>query len=278
MATERRRDNRYPCQVRVVLAAGRRETVARTEDVSFNGLAVRTDLPLEGRQLVRMRLTLPPEGDELAATGMVVRRSVADGGVPVAAVQFYGLSRAHRTRWERFIRQVAASVSAAAAPEATTAAEAATTQEAAAAPPAPEAPSAATPEPVRRSHPRYAATLRVHLQTVDDLYVLYTRNVSRGGLFVATALDLAAGTALKISVIHPKTGDLFPLEAVVRWRIGGADPGLGISFENMTEELRQDFFEFIRSEVPLEEVVYVSEGDPRLVGVGPGSGGGTTRE
>jgi PilZ domain len=121
-----------------------------------------------------------------------------------------------------------------------------------------------TPDAVRRQHPRYAAALQVHVQTVNDLHVLYTRNISKGGLFVSTTLDLPAATTLKVSVIHPKTGVQFPLEAVVRWRAGAPDPGLGLWFMRLTERQRDEFFEFISAEIPVEEVVYVADGDPGL--------------
>jgi hypothetical protein len=120
------------------------------------------------------------------------------------------------------------------------------------------------PEPVRRTERRYAAALQVRLHTVDDLWLLYTRNVSRGGLYLDATLDLAEGTSLKLSVIHPKSHEHFALEAVVRRRGQPADPGLGLEFTQLTEQRRDEFLEFISSEIPVEEVVYVAEGDPHL--------------
>jgi len=241
---ERRRDLRYPSQVPLVLTRHGLELVARTEDVSFTGIYFRTDTPLPERQLVRLKLTLPPTAEELIVMGMVTRCVPASAGLPPGVgIQFYALAPAERRRWGNFIRQVAAGLPVAAAP-----------------PPA----AALPPEPVRRHHPRYAAALQVLLHSVDDLRVLYTRNISKGGLFVATTLPVAEGTSLKVSVVHPKSREQFTFEAVVRRRSTGPEPGIALEFVEVTEADRDDFFEFISSEIPVEEVVYVTEGDVLL--------------
>jgi Tfp pilus assembly protein PilZ len=243
MVTERRRDRRLQYRVGLVLHAARREIVAQTQDVSFNGILVRTDTPLPLRGLVRLRFTLPSEGDQLEVMGMVARSATA-GASPGAGIQFYGLSLEHRQRWNRFIRFVAAG-----APDTAR---------------APAMFPRGTPDTVRRQHPRCAAALQVHVQSVNDLQVLYMRNLSKGGLFLGTPLDLPAGTPLRVSVIHPKTGEQFPLDAVVRWRAGEPDPGLGLEFIRLSEQRREEFYEFTRSEIPVQSVVFVPQGDPRL--------------
>jgi len=92
----------------VVLGAVAHELVAQTEDVSFAGIHVRADTLLPERELVRLRLKLLPEGDELAATGMVVRHTPAGEGLPPGmGIQFYALGHPQRDRWNRFIRFVA---------------------------------------------------------------------------------------------------------------------------------------------------------------------------
>ena len=252
MGIEKRKDRRYSFHVKAVLVSGRNELVAQTEDVSFKGIFVRTDTPLPERHLLRLRFTLPPEGDALALTGMVARSVPAkDGKPPGAGIQFYGASGADLDRWNRFVRHVADGAPAAPA--------------AAAAPVFPPG----TPDAVHRRFPRYAASLRVSLKDVGELEQLYTQNVSKGGLFVGTALDLPPGTVLKLSVIHPTTGEPFPLDAVVRWRAAPPNPGLGLEFTHMDDARREAFFDFVRSEIPVEEVTFVSDGDPRLVASGP---------
>ncbi len=251
MGIEKRKDRRFYYHVKVVLVLGRTEVVAQTQDVSFKGIFVRTDTPLPERHLLRLRFTLPPKGDTLTLTGMVARSVPGGHGTPPGVgVQFYGASGADLDRWNEFIRFVAANAPGA---------------KAVAPPPFPPG----TPDAVRRRFPRYAAALKVNVHDVGALEQLYTRNVSKGGLFVATALDLPAGTALKLSVIHPKTGEPFPLDAEVRWRAAPPDAGLGLEFTHLDDARREAFFDFIRSEIPVEEVTYVSEGDTRLVAHGP---------
>lgn len=108
--TERRRDRRLPFRVRLILSRGGQAEAAWTEDVCFAGVFVRMDTLLPVRQLVRLKLTLPPENDELSAMGMVARHLPARGPLPPGVgIQFYSLGTAERHRWTRFIQFAAAS-------------------------------------------------------------------------------------------------------------------------------------------------------------------------
>jgi len=259
MSSEKRRDQRYPFRVRVAISVGRQEIVTQTDDVSFNGIFLRMDSPPPERQLVRMIFSLPPSGDPLTVMGMVARVTPAlNGRPPGAGIRFYGVEQMVRNRWQSFVRHVAS-----APPPAPPARE--TTLPPAQAPVFPPE----TPDAVRRRFARHAVSLRIRLQTVGELHELYTRNVSKGGLLVRTELDLPLRSLLKVQVLHPGTGDTFHLEAVVRWRGEPPETGLGIEFVNVTDERRNEFFEFIRSEIPVEEVVYVAGDDPRLAPAGP---------
>lgn len=257
MGIEKRKDRRYPFHVKAVLQSTHGEVVAQTEDVSFKGIFLRTDTPLPERHLLRLKFTLPPGGDEFAIAGMVARSVPArDGKPPGAGVQFYGATSADLERWNQFIRWVA---SGAPAPEAP------------AAPPAqtPAAFPPGTPDAVHRRFQRYAAVLNVNLRDMGELQQLYTKNLSLGGMFVSTMLDLPAGTPLKLEVIHPRSGERFDLEAAVRWRSGAPNFGLGLEFTGMNDRRREEFLEFVQTELPVEEVTYVADGDPRLVFSGP---------
>lgn len=294
MGIERRKDRRVPFRMKVGLVSGRQSAEAEIEDVSFKGVFVRTDLPLPVRHLVKLRFTLPPDGTALELTGMVARRIPASGAArtPGAGIQLYGVSTVDLQRWNRFVRFVVqgALTPAPAQPPApgpdpgpargpapaTPIARIVPAQapRPALVPPPPPAPAPPAPpslEGVRRRYPRYAAALQVHLRTVDDLHTLYTRNVSRGGLFVVTALDLAPGTTVKVTVVHPRTRDAFGLEATVRWKGSTPAPGLGLEFTSLDTQRCEEFFDFIRSEVqiPVEELTYVPHDDPRLVHAGP---------
>lgn len=110
MRLEKRRDRRYPYCERVTLTWGRREFVARSEDVSFNGLLVRTDAPIPERQLVRLSLRLAPDGAEIRLTGMVIRRTRWPRAEPGLAIVLYAVGTLERDRWERFVRLVGSRV------------------------------------------------------------------------------------------------------------------------------------------------------------------------
>ena len=246
MSIERRRDRRYPFRLKVVVAYGKNDLQGETEDVSYTGLSIRTVSRLGERQFVRLRVLVPTDGGDLTLTGMVTRSAPpSDGGLARAGVQFYGLAPDTRERWNRIIRLAAHGS-------------------------APEGPPAAAPErePAPRTYPRYAAALNVRLHTVADLEALYTLNVSRGGLFVRTRLPLDVGTLVKVSVVHPRTGDQFPLDAIVRRRADAPEPGLGLELVGVTDERRDAFFEFVRSTVPIEEVFYVATRDARVESAG----------
>ena len=232
---ERRRDRRYPFRLPLVLSRNAQELAVQTEDVSFTGIFFRTDTPIPERQLVKLRLSLRPDEEPLAVMGMVARNVPARGGLPPGiGIRFYALATADRKRWIHYVREVAAK--AAPAPAVAPARPVRVLP-----PPLPH-----PPEPVRRQYPRHAMVLEVLLHSVDDLRTFYSRNVSKGGLFVA------------------RSRERFRLQAVVRRRVTAGDAGLGLEFAAIDDGRREEFQEFIASELPVEEAVYVAEGDRLL--------------
>lgn len=251
--SERRRDRRYPFRLPLVLSRNGQELAVQTEDVSFTGIFFRTDTPIPERQLVKLRLALRLDEEPLAVMGMVARNVPARGGLPPGiGIQFYALATADRKRWIHYVREVAAK--AAPAPAVAPARPVRVLP-----PPLPH-----PPEPVRRQYPRHAMVLEVLLHSVDDLRTFYSRNVSKGGLFVATTLEVLEGTVMKVSIIHPRSRERFRLQAVVRRRVTAGDAGLGLEFAAIDDGRREEFQEFIASELPVEEAVYVAEGDRLL--------------
>lgn len=213
------------------------------------------DSPPPERQLVRLVFTLPPEGDELAVTGMVAR--ITPGKPPGVGIRFYALDPQALKRWERFVRHAASGARVEARP----------------APLQPPArPSLPTGAPVTadRSFPRYTAAVPVRLRSIDELTALYTRNISKGGAFIRTSVVVAPGTPVRLLIVHPATGLTFPLEAVVRRQSGAPDPGLAVEFVELSEQRRDEFFEFILSQLPADDAVLVDPaGPPRSPAVPP---------
>jgi uncharacterized protein (TIGR02266 family) len=86
----------------------------------------------------------------------------------------------------------------------------------------------------QRAHPRNPAILSVAYGDANALRTDYAQNISRGGLFLATAAELVIGdhVALRLSVAGH--GGVLTIPAEVRW-IGTAGepavPGVGVSFD-----------------------------------------------
>ena len=257
---ENRREARYRIRIPATLVRGPASNRVMSEDVSLRGLFLRTDLPLTLRQLVRIKIMVPPEAQIVETHGMIVH-AVAPGNpvgrIPGIGVQFFAMDGPARVRWERFIRYVRETYANA-------------EHEAMELEPAGGARSdpAPLPEPIRREHPRIPARLQVRVRTADDLFQLYTRDVSRGGLFLTTELDLAMGQQLGIDFVHPDTGEAFPLKGVVRHRVRRPGvAGVGVQFLEMDDAIRDRLFDFISSDIEIDEEPsdeLVSPDDPRL--------------
>ncbi len=85
----------------------------------------------------------------------------------------------------------------------------------------------------RRSQkePRRGLRLALRVKDRDQLRALYTLNVSKSGMFVATTRPLPAGSKLELAVIHPITEREYPLEGLVRWVCDAGDEseqGMGL--------------------------------------------------
>ncbi|HET8725676.1 MAG TPA: PilZ domain-containing protein [Anaeromyxobacteraceae bacterium] len=247
---EQRRDRRFRYQMPVTWVRGGREVPLLSGDVSFRGLFLRTDDPPPLRQLVQLRLRLPPGNEELAVHAMAVF-AVAPGagdGAPGVGVQLYALGDEARQRWERFVRWVAATHPESAA--------------------ARVRPDPAAPDPVQRRFPRQPRTLTVRTPSVDDLQVLVTRDVSRGGKFLRTSVDVPVGAELRLLVAHPRTGQTFAVDAVVRRRVDGPPEraGIGVEFVGLDDRRREELAAFAGLDEAGAETggAAVPEGDPRL--------------
>jgi Tfp pilus assembly protein PilZ len=247
---EKRRDKRYRYQVPAVLSRGTRDLSLLTGDVGYRGLFLRTDDPPPLRQLLQVKLRLPPGNDELAVHAMAV--FVVPGGTvgraPGVGLQLYALSGEARQRWERFVQWVAKNH-----------------------PDSLEAPvkaAASAPDTVNRQFPRIRMALSVRAQSIRDLDPILTRDVSRGGMFLRTGFDVAIGSELRLLVTHPLTGRTVAVDAVVRRRVDQPPEGagLGVEFFGLDEERREAFVEVAGLDEPSNEegVVYVAKNDPLL--------------
>ena len=97
----------------------------------------------------------------------------------------------------------------------------------------------------RRRFPRTASLLKVDYRSSSELLSDYLHDLSEGGLFVRTDLDLQVGQRLRFAVSFPGLLDAVELEGVVRWRTsrqgegGVRGKGVGCEFLFRTAEQKR---------------------------------------
>jgi Tfp pilus assembly protein PilZ len=238
-----RREARYPARIPVIIRSGSNRIEAVTGDVSYRGLFVCTDSPPVLRQLITVEAVLPTGDQKFVSHGMSVfvrTPKESELGPPGVGVQFYAQGTTARRQWEEFINYVRAGGEVGI--------------------------PAAEPE-MRRNDQRYEAVLAVRPRNLEELEVLYTRDVSRGGMFLSTELELEIGNELRLDVYHPTSKESFPLISVVRHRSADPPLGVGVQFSEMTEQRREQFLEFVRDGIPAlndDEIEVIVEDDPQL--------------
>lgn len=208
-----------------------------TQDVSFRGAFIRTDVPPSLRQLVRVAFELPT-GQVVSGHAMVVHRVEAGpGDVPGMGLQFWGQLDGVRA-WESFVQEVGKKKPA----------------------PAPAAPPESV-DKVRRASERF----RLQIDVVLDGRSLKTRDLSETGLAVATDLAVPVGAKARLQLL---ANGAEPLAVLVQVRRAIEEPGfkgLGLEFIETNDETRAAVIAFVQGHAPPEEKVFVEAGDPRLL-------------
>ena len=102
--------------------------------------------------------------------------------------------------------------------------------------------------------------------SVDELLTMHSRNVSKGGMFVATDRPRRVGERLVLEVVHPETFDVFHLPSIVRREVHERGHGMAVEFLDCDESARTAFWDFISAGLQKQpdddfELV-IDEGDP----------------
>jgi len=168
MSAEKRRDKRDRMELPALLVNGKREVPLVSGDVRFSGLFLRTDDAPPLRQLVRVKVKVPPANEtiEFIAMAVFVVPAGVEGRVPGVGLRLFAVQPEVLKVWQRFVQWVAKTH-----PESLLGAV---------------RPVAAAPDATKRQFPRAPTTLQVRLSSVDDLAHLVAVDASRGGMFLQT--------------------------------------------------------------------------------------------
>jgi len=98
----------------------------------------------------------------------------------------------------------------------------------------------------RRKHERKPVHVRIRYRVVDQFLEDYIKNISLGGIFVATSDPLPVRTRLKIQFSLPGMKSLLETEGVVVHTMGGGRgrrsaevSGMGIKFSDLSPEAKK---------------------------------------
>jgi type IV pilus assembly protein PilZ len=85
----------------------------------------------------------------------------------------------------------------------------------------------------KRNTPRAPVEIRVEYQRLNSFIADYTRDISRGGLFIKTETPSALGEQCYLTLTFPKLDEPITLAATVQHFVQpdeGPEPGMGLKF------------------------------------------------
>jgi type IV pilus assembly protein PilZ len=106
-----------------------------------------------------------------------------------------------------------------------------------------------------RAHPRAPIELKVRYQRMNAFLADYTRDISKGGIFIKTSEPLEVGTEFEFEVSLPKREEPIRLRGRVQW-VPSDGSGMGIQF------LWKDYDERLAFEKVVEELMIATLGEP----------------
>lgn len=219
--TDRRAYPRHECQFPALLSWNKDRIPAIIEDVSARGLALASETAVPVYQLVRLRVeqgvTRPIE-----VTAMAVWVTPLGERAMRIGAELYGNSREQVEMWQEVVDTARANL----------------------------ARDLASRRDTRRDFERFRAILEVRVATADELVTLYTENVSAGGMFIPTNMDLDGGDHVVLDLVHPDNDTVMHLEArVVRRERKGRDAGVAVEFVGLDEGRRDALWKFVSATV-----------------------------
>lgn len=102
----------------------------------------------------------------------------------------------------------------------------------------------------RRASPRVSMTADVSLYSETNFWSGFSEDLSEGGLFIATYQGAKLGTELELTFELP-TGHVVKTKGVVRWLRDGERPGVGVQFQDLSDEDLKIIKTFVKHRAPL---------------------------
>lgn len=264
-----RRAPRIPIELPVRLIGTRGEADFLTKDISRGGLFIKTDSPRPHRQLLRIKIELESQLEPIEVHGMVVHsvspdEAAENNGQPGMGVEFIAFGGAPRERWETFLRSAMADTQLAQATAQETAKATELHRSSAAAAPMPAAPPSHQSTAPNHSTTPHQGSMRkavvttvfpIPVQSADQLYEIYERELVAGVMFVCTPEQLSLGDRVTMRLIHPGNKSTFDLHGKVQKVHDNPQyPGLSVALRPSTMARRDKFRSFIEAGLPEEDL------------------------
>lgn len=104
----------------------------------------------------------------------------------------------------------------------------------------------------RRIQDRERTLLEIEYGDREAFISDFALNISKGGMFISTPEPLGVGAELNVRFKLPNARDPIQLRAKVMWvnpvdRKSKLIPGMGVSFQDLTEERRKEIEHYIQT-------------------------------
>ncbi len=106
--------------------------------------------------------------------------------------------------------------------------------------------------PDKRESERLPVDVKVDYRTVGSFITDYTKDLSKGGIFIKTSLPLEVGTRVRLRLTLPDGDAPFALDGVVKWvstlREREKHPsGMGVEFVDFSDEVKNKIENLIKA-------------------------------
>jgi uncharacterized protein (TIGR02266 family) len=102
----------------------------------------------------------------------------------------------------------------------------------------------------RRGSQRQALSIPVDYSSVDSFFSEMATNINEGGMFLATDESAELDQLVKLAFRLPGLSHPIEVEARVAWLShgeGGAEPGIGLQFLELSDEVRDTINRLVRN-------------------------------